>query len=596
MTSSGGIQPYSHNLSPLDRLEEHSRKLAHNLDTSASSVAATRDLRNSRTNGHSNPTNHNKEHVSYISSNSDPRSYSHSSSHLRSSQTEANTENQPPYGSSSSTTSDDNCMLASPVQIAKLSIQDDEDDKEANSDEDDMFRSSRASIASFATTGGGILDSFRLSSLPKEIYANGSIDSDVSSSYRLSLAPSIKHASPEANSARTVAPPAITSQFQSLRTSAYNKNATPNNRHSSAHVPAPGPSLASPRDAHYRPSSSVYPIDDSASMYSRKSHSELLPPKSPLTPHSPLSPKDPSRKKSPYFFPDPVDVRSRYQVQNQSHHRPFSSHSDIRTNSSPNLHGLSSPFLQSPHSHNHMQLLIPPPLRRNAASSDTFASASSTGSSATEIALDKRFNQMTNEEHTTIGIELHEKGQLREASYHWQTAAQQGDLTGMLLYGLALRHGWGMRQNPTEAIKWLQTAMEASLKAFDLEGSASSDTVDKRATTLNLGKDENISKSKRSQIALALYELGMSYLHSWGTEKNEPMALRSFEMAGNLGDADALCEAAAMYMHSGPGRKKDMHTAARLYRKAGELGASMVGNSWIYKSKYTEDKSKKKKK
>lgn len=533
----------SFNLSPLDRLEEQSRKLASNLDVGAN-TGRLQDVQ--------------KRPPPLLSADT------------RGPDTTNVTNKENEVGGSQRQDTDG--ILASPVQIEKLSIRDDGSDDE-DDDGGGGLMSSRASIASFATTGGGILDSFRLSSLPQEVYAGGSLDSDASSSYRVSMAPSIVHTSRGGTVRSSLAPSTMASQFQNLRTSVYNTR----------HVSGPA--------AQYRPASSVYPNDETSSLYSRKSYSELRSPK------SPKSPVD-SRKKNQYFFPEPSDVRTRYQTSQQHRHSdiPISSHSVPTT----------------PGSHSSAQLLMPPTLRRNPASADPSLSPSLSDASS---ASDKRFNEMTNEEHVSVGIEMHEKGQVREASYHWQYAAQHGDLTGMLLYGLALRHGWGVRQNATEAVKWLQKAMEISMQLYNIESSPDSQsntnttttkttttTTNKedrdskvRQSTLSLMQGETISKTKRAQIALALYELGMSYLHSWGTEKNETLALRSFEMAGNLGDTDALCEAAAMYMHSGPGRKKDMFMAASLYRRAGDLGASMVGNSWIYKSKYMEDKKKKKK-
>lgn len=213
--------------------------------------------------------------------------------------------------------------------------------------------------------------------------------------------------------------------------------------------------------------------------------------------------------------------------------------------------------------------------------------------------LTKRFKDMTLEDHVSAGIALHERGNLREASYHWQYSAFKGDHTAMLLYGLAIRHGWGMRKNPSEAVKWLRKAMESSIN--DTNGNSETPVFDLNSKSGALPSiiptDDGDGKLKKAHIGLALYELGMSYLHSWGTEKDEDMALKAFEMAGSLGDSDALCEAAGLYMKSGPkGRKKDLQKAARLYREAADKGANMIGQSWIYKDKYMgEDKKKKKK-
>ena len=86
-------------------------------------------------------------------------------------------------------------------------------------------------------------------------------------------------------------------------------------------------------------------------------------------------------------------------------------------------------------------------------------------------------------------------------------------------------------------------------------------------------------KKRKAQFALAVYELGISYMNGWGCPKDKPLAVSCFEMAGNWGDCDALAEAAYCYAQ-GSGCKKDMKKAAALYRKAAEGGMSMAGNSW----------------
>lgn len=216
----------------------------------------------------------------------------------------------------------------------------------------------------------------------------------------------------------------------------------------------------------------------------------------------------------------------------------------------------------------------------------------------------KRLNNTLNlEEHVSLGIFYHEKGNLRESSYHWQFAAFQGELTAMLLYGLALRHGWGIRQNPGEAVKWLRKAIGPTIDNKSLEDVLNSDVTKNiqneifKAASSEEAAPGGPKKVKKAQVALALYELGMCYLNSWGIEKDEDMALRCFEVAGSMGDVDALSEAAGLWMHNGPkGRKKNLIRAAKLYRTAGEKGANMVSNSWIYKDKYMGEEKKKGKK
>ncbi|OQD76034.1 hypothetical protein PENDEC_c005G02010 [Penicillium decumbens] len=188
---------------------------------------------------------------------------------------------------------------------------------------------------------------------------------------------------------------------------------------------------------------------------------------------------------------------------------------------------------------------------------------------------------MTADDHVAKGIDLHEKGSLNESTYHLRVAAKQNHPVGMLLYALACRHGWGMRSNQQEGVRWLR-------KAVDLVGLEMLENPDAPGAS----KAKELQKAYRSQFALSIYELGVSYLNGWGIEQDKSLALRCFEIAGQWGDVDAMAEAGFCYAE-GVGCKKDMKKAARFYREAESNGMSMVGNSWIYKEKYmAEDDSK----
>ena len=188
------------------------------------------------------------------------------------------------------------------------------------------------------------------------------------------------------------------------------------------------------------------------------------------------------------------------------------------------------------------------------------------------------YQGLSSEDHVTKAIELHQHGDLKESTYHLRIAAKQGHPTGMLLYALACRHGWGMRSNQKEGVQWLRKAVDcAMLEVAD----------DEDASSATPARDVSEKKAHRAQFALSIYELGVSHLNGWGIEQDKALALRCFEIAGSWGDVDALTEAGFCYTQ-GIGCKKDLHKAARLYRIAGAKGASMVGNSWIYKEKYDE--------
>lgn len=176
--------------------------------------------------------------------------------------------------------------------------------------------------------------------------------------------------------------------------------------------------------------------------------------------------------------------------------------------------------------------------------------------------------EQTAEEHVEKGIECHENGALQESTYHLRIAAKQNHPTGMLLYALACRHGWGMRPNQREGVQWLRKAVDSAGLEIGEDDEAPVG-----------GKDVAARKARRAQFALGIYELGVSHLNGWGIEQDKVLALRCFEIAAQWGDADALAEAGFCYAQ-GVGCKKNMKKAAHYYRMAEAKGMSMVGNSW----------------
>ncbi|CUS10192.1 unnamed protein product [Tuber aestivum] len=186
---------------------------------------------------------------------------------------------------------------------------------------------------------------------------------------------------------------------------------------------------------------------------------------------------------------------------------------------------------------------------------------------------------MSPDDHVQLGIDLHESGSLQESTYHLRFAANAGHPTGMLMFALACRHGWGMKANQKEGVTWLKkvTELASSEVADDEQAGGSVDYIEK--------------KGRRAQFALSIYELGVSHMNGWGTEKDQGLALRCFEIAGRWGDPDALSEAGYCYAN-GVGCKKDLKKSAKFYRMAEAKGVNMVGNSWIWKDKYLDEEEK----
>lgn len=131
---------------------------------------------------------------------------------------------------------------------------------------------------------------------------------------------------------------------------------------------------------------------------------------------------------------------------------------------------------------------------------------------------------MPAEEHVDKAVALHEEGKLNESTYHLRFAAKQGHPTGMLLYALACRHGWGMRPNQEEGVQWLR-------KAADSAGVEIAEDESHAKDGHRVDKVE--SKTRKAQLALSIYELGVSHMNGWGIEQDKALALRCFEIAGS---------------------------------------------------------------
>jgi len=98
-------------------------------------------------------------------------------------------------------------------------------------------------------------------------------------------------------------------------------------------------------------------------------------------------------------------------------------------------------------------------------------------------------------------------------------------------------------------------------------------------------------RAHKTSLALAIYELGQCSMNGWGMDTDKVAGLRAFEIAGAMGDADAVAEAAFSYA-KGVGCKRDMKKAAELYRRAEAMGVKLTGVSWIWKEKYLEGEEK----
>ncbi|KAL2266614.1 hypothetical protein VTJ83DRAFT_5966 [Remersonia thermophila] len=177
-------------------------------------------------------------------------------------------------------------------------------------------------------------------------------------------------------------------------------------------------------------------------------------------------------------------------------------------------------------------------------------------------------------------IRLHESGELEKSTALFARLADPKGANNPLsqvLYGLALRHGWGCEPDPARAVSYLSAA------------AANAAEVEQLALQAGLKK----GGAAKGELVLAIFELANCFRHGWGIPKDPIAAKQYYETAANLGDTDAMNEVAWCYLE-GFGCKKDKFAAAKYYRLAEKNGNKIIGNSWIWKEKYDPDKAGKK--
>ena len=143
------------------------------------------------------------------------------------------------------------------------------------------------------------------------------------------------------------------------------------------------------------------------------------------------------------------------------------------------------------------------------------------------------------DENIQEAIRLHEAGDLEHSTAMFGRLAD-GNAMAQIMYGLALRHGWGITPNPALAIQYLSAAATSSAK------------VESEALASGMKK----GGAAKGELVLAIYELANSFRHGWGVEKDPVAARKYYETAANLGDTDAMNEVARCY-ENGDGGKKD---------------------------------------
>jgi TPR repeat protein len=168
-----------------------------------------------------------------------------------------------------------------------------------------------------------------------------------------------------------------------------------------------------------------------------------------------------------------------------------------------------------------------------------------------------------------IGIFYHENGDLLMSAFYFSIAASRGDATGLFLFAISTRHGWGVKQDEKEAFRLLSLVTDRA------------------------GMEEDLKQvTSTFQIPLALFEVGTAFHQGWGVPQDKKKAAYYFNQAAQLGDPDAQIALAECFLRyslfnsRGDGVKPNKKMAATWFRKAEEQGARLVQMQWIWKEKY----------
>jgi TPR repeat protein len=152
----------------------------------------------------------------------------------------------------------------------------------------------------------------------------------------------------------------------------------------------------------------------------------------------------------------------------------------------------------------------------------------------------RSISDVESDENIQEAIRLHEAGELTKATEMFGRLAETGNVLSQVLYGLSLRHGWGCTPDTARAVTYLSAA------------AANSASIESEALASGMKK----GGAAKGELVLAIFELANCFRNGWGVGVDKVAARQYYETAANLGDTDAMNEAAWCYLE-GFGGKKD---------------------------------------
>ncbi|OBA21608.1 hypothetical protein METBIDRAFT_40976 [Metschnikowia bicuspidata var. bicuspidata NRRL YB-4993] len=230
---------------------------------------------------------------------------------------------------------------------------------------------------------------------------------------------------------------------------------------------------------------------------------------------------------------------------------------------------------------------------------------------------------------TRNALVISAQGNHREASYQLHTLANSpyNYPKAMYLYAKALKIGQGVKINEAHCIKWLCRCILTSYIAETSDPSSSTFTsyVSKLANLLPetlldivkinlagenhdpfelmksfqnlspaaINKIRQLNSSDKNVVGGAYFLLGESLLKGQGVaQKDETTGRFLLAKSASLAYADAMANLGELWCVKTKQYKKDYHMSSAWFRLGVFFGKEDIGNSWIYKSKYLEQKKK----
>lgn len=196
----------------------------------------------------------------------------------------------------------------------------------------------------------------------------------------------------------------------------------------------------------------------------------------------------------------------------------------------------------------------------------------------------------------SAAIDMRKAGNLHASALKLRQACQKGNKTAFLLYGLALRYGYGVEIDYIQSFYYIKLA--TSIKSWD------NDVFNFEVNPFQLERtiNESIPFKLEEPLVPALFECGIAYLKGYGIQNiDEYKGLKCLEKAASMGHVDSMCLSGIIWSQEPEiseqsfnstsfdkkiRRKKDVIKAAAWFRIAEKRGANLIGSDWIYKKKY----------